>query len=169
MHRCAVKTPVWGTGNVGEIPDPPHQIFLGRKVVLQRTVNPCLWLRRFESYPRSHVSLDPYGEGAVCKTAGFSPPQSSTLWRCTYWPCRLTARTPDSQSGNRGSIPRGATKRMRGRAVMQRPAKAYTARAVRRCNSYRIRHIAGWSSLAARLAHTQEAVGSNPTPATFKS
>jgi hypothetical protein len=28
--------------------------------------------------------------------------------------------------------------------------------------------IAGWSSLAARVAHNHEVVGSNPTPATFE-
>ncbi|EKE25449.1 MAG: hypothetical protein ACD_5C00157G0003, partial [uncultured bacterium] len=27
-------------------------------------------------------------------------------------------------------------------------------------------YIAGWSSLAARVAHNHEVVGSNPTPAT---
>ena len=29
-------------------------------------------------------------------------------------------------------------------------------------------YIAGWSSLAARVAHNHEVVGSNPTPATFE-
>lgn len=102
----------------------------------------------------------PSRSGAVRQLVGFMSRRSRVrVPPPPPLPRSSDGRTPDSGSGDQRSSRCGEATRSVGRVAMQRPAKAYAARAARRCKSYTLRHSEGTHSWRVELPRKQQVAG----------